>query len=255
MRWLFTLLFLGCVCSRAAGTLQDALLARQLLADFTRALVVRLDLTPEANGPTRSLYSLAFAFDGVFWIYVPESGSFALGAIAPGVQPDLDLLNERLRVVEPRIEAAAIDRRDHVPSSSRTLGNGCFVGCLANLLALLERGESIRAAGIVFLSHPPDPAHPDVSPLLANQGHALLVYHVDRYWFALDPNHPNSRIDLDVIQSDNPVDAALLRYASGNNYPTGRARYLAISAATLKHLADDVVWQRRLAHRSDISPN
>lgn len=240
------------------ASLNEVLYARQLLNHVTPARVVRFDIVDGPGATPQAVYSLVFDFNHVLWAYLPSGGSAPLGRLDSPAKLTRELITQRLHDADARIHSVTVYENDgstlHLPP--RNLDNGCLLGCILELVNLLECGESIQQAGIVFLNgdQPPSDTRAPASRLLAHQGHAILVYRTPRYWVGYDPNAAGQPIDLSDIRLGNATDSRLLRHAARLNYPASRARYLPVSADALEHLSNDTLWLRQLERRDTESP-
>lgn len=235
------------------ASLNEVLYARQLLNHITPARVVRFELADDSGDSPPPVYSLVFDFDHILWAYLPAGGSVPLGPLDDSARFTPELIARRLGDADTRIRNVVVYDNDvsRLRLLPRALDNGCFLGCILELVNQLESGESIQEAGIVFLTgnQPPPGAPVPASRLFAHQGHALLVYRTAHYWVGYDPNASGQSIDLSAIYLGAAADPLLLRHAARLNYPANRARYLPVSADVLTHLGNDTLWLRRLERR------
>lgn len=251
-------LLLALLTASLHASLNEVLYARQLLNHITPARIVRFELADDPGVSPAPVYSLVFDFNHVLWAYLPTGGSVPLGPLDGPIRLTPELITRRLSDADTRIRNVIVYDNDgsglHLPP--RNLDNGCFLGCILQLVNLLESGESIQQAGIVFLNgdQPPSDTRAPASRLLAHQGHAILVYRTPRYWVGYDPNAAGQPIDLSDIRLGNATDSRLLRHAARLNYPASRARYLPVSADALEHLSNDTLWLRQLERRDTESP-
>jgi hypothetical protein len=231
-------LFLASV-TRAA--LQDALVARQVLADVADTCVVRIDFAaaPAARPP---VYATAFSLEHVFWLYAPELGTRVLGP-ATRAWPDPAALSARLHRLDPGIRrvtvyanpVAAIPRPEQL-----YLNNACVIASLHALTRVLDSGVRVAEAGLILMSFDTSDASSVAS---AQVNHSLLAYRRDEQWWCIDPNNPLKPFRLESAEVGAPLDPALVLLALQQNYPVKSVYLLALSRGTLDRIAANVVWR------------
>jgi hypothetical protein len=221
--------------------LQDALLARQVLADVADTCVVRIDF---AAGPAGRppVYATAFSLEHVFWLYAPEIGTRVLGP-ATRAWPDPAALSARLRGLDPTIRrvtvfanpVAAIPRPEQV-----YLNNACVIASLHALTRVLDSEGRVAEAGLILMSFDTSDAS---SAAAAQVNHSLLAYRRDEQWWCIDPNNPLKPFRLENAEVGAPLDPALVLLALQQDYPVKSVYLLALSRATLARIAANVLWR------------
>lgn len=227
--------------SPAPAALQDALIARQILADVAATCVVRVEFA--AGASTRPpVYAIAFSLENVFWLYAPEIGTRVLGP-ATAVWPDPATLSARLHALDPGIQrvtaypnpVSAVFKQDQL-----YLTNACVIASLHGLTAVLDAGNEVKEAGLILLSYDTTDASTAVS-LVVN--HSLLAYRLRGQWWCIDPRTPRKPFRLRDVAVGAPLDPALVALALRQDYPVKSVCLLALSPKTLARIAADVQWQ------------
>ena len=224
------------------AALQDALVARQIMADVADTCVVRIDFTakPAARPP---VYALVFSLEHVCWLYAPEIGTRVLGP-ATRAWPDPDALSARLRGFDPSIRrvkvysnpVAAISKPERV-----YLNNACVIASLHALTRVLDSEGRVAEAGLILMSFDTSDASRDSAALV---NHSLLAYRRGEQWWCIDPNNPLKPFRLENAEVGAPLDPALVMLALQQDYPVKSVCLLALSRTTLDRIAANVFWRR-----------
>jgi hypothetical protein len=240
---------LGCVVvllttAGVRGALQDALIARQVLADVAETCVVRIDFAA-SQPPRPPIYAIAFSLENVFWLYAPEIGTRVLGPATP-VWPDPAALSARLRGLDATVQrvgvyvhpVAAVFRQDQL-----YLSNACVIGSLHALTWVLRSGGSVAEAGLILMSYDTTGA----STAAAMQvNHSLLAYRRNGVWWCIDPNQERAPFRLSNVQVGTPLDPALVALALRQNYPVKSVCFLSLSPVTLVRIETNLQWRERM---------
>jgi len=225
----------------ARATLQDALVARQVLADVADTCVVRIDFIAEAAARP-PVYATAFSMEHVLWLYAPEIGTRVVGP-ATRAWPDPAALSARLRGLDPLIRRVAVYANPVAPISRPEqfyLNNACVIASLHALTRVLDSGGRVAEAGLILMSFDtPDASSAEAA--LVN--HSLLAYRRDEQWWCIDPNNPLKPFRLENAEVGAPLDPALVLLALQQDYPVKSVYLLALSRGTLDHIAANVAWR------------
>ena len=235
----FLLICFLAVATRARATMQDALIARYVLADVARTCVVRVDFSGPALRPP--LYALAFSLEDVFWIYAPEIGTRVLGP-ATQLWPDTSTFSDRLRSLDAGVEKVTV-YPNPVTAGFRPdqlyLVNACVIGSLNSLLTVLHSGGDASHAGLILMSYETSGA----SVAIAMQvNHSLLAYQIKGKWWCIDPSHVSAPFPLENVAIGEPLDPALVALTLKHSYPVKSVRLLPLSRPTLERIAANVRW-------------
>ena len=229
------------------GALQDALIARQVLADVAETSVVRIDFVAgQTSRPP--VYAIAFSLEQVFWLYAPELGTKVLGP-ATLVWPDPATLSSRLHGLDASVQrvtvysnpVAAVFKQDQL-----YLSNACVIGSLHSLTWVLHTEGSVAEAGLILMSYDTT----DASTAAALQvNHSLLAYRQRGVWWCIDPNTEQVPFRLNQVKVGAPLDPALVTLSLKQSYPVKSVSLLALSSETLARIEANLQWRAHL--RSD----
>lgn len=230
-----------CLAKSASGSLQDALIARHVLADVAQTCVVRLEFEPGAAVKS-PVYAMAFALENVFWVYAPEIGTRVLGP-ATKVWPDTATLSSRLHAFDASVARVTIYANPVTPDFKQGqlyLNNACVIGSLHALMEVLDREGRVTEAGLILMSY--DTA--DAATAAALQvNHSLLTYRVRNQWWCVDPNHPEQPFPLRDVDIGKPLDPGLVALTLRHSYPVKSVCLLPLSPSTLKRIVSNVQWR------------
>ncbi|MDB6095698.1 MAG: hypothetical protein JWM32_3260 [Verrucomicrobia bacterium] len=223
------------------GSLQDVLVARQVLGDLARTCIVKVEFAP-AHPLRAPMYAAAFSFENVFWLYSPEGGTQVLGA-ATSSWPDAPTLSRRLHEFDPRVEkvtvyanpVATIYKADQL-----YLNNACVIGSLHALAAVLHRESRVHEAGLILMSYHTG----DASTAAALQvNHSLLAYRLGKQWWCVDPSKPDAPFRLEDVRVGAPLDPQLVARALQRDYPVRSVCLLPLSPQTLARIEQNLQWR------------
>ncbi len=224
---------------RAHATMQDALLAHQVLAPVAESCVVRIDFPPAAG--RAPIFGSAFALEHVLWLYAPEFGTFALGPTT-GPWPDPAIQSTHLRLLESEV-AKIIIYPNPVPPTHRLdqhpLANACVISSVGLLTWALKHEPDLSDAGLILMSY--DTAAVELVAL--NINHCLVAYRTRGQWRCIDPNKPLQPFPLENVAVGSRLDPALTALALKQNYPLKGVYYLPFAPATLQRLAANLQWK------------
>ena len=238
-----TLAGLACLAFIPGGraALQDALVARDVLADLVSTCVVRIefDAGPQSRPP---IYAMAFNLEEVLWLYAPEIGTRALGP-ATGAWPDPAALSARLQRLDAGIRRVTVYSNPVAPivrQEQLYLDNACVISALHSLTRVLDSDERITDAGLILMAF--DAADPSrFTASLVN--HCVLTYRRDGRWWCLDPSKSLQPFPLQSITLGAPLDPELAKLALQRDYPLKSVHLLTLSPATLERIATNVRWR------------
>jgi hypothetical protein len=220
--------------------LQDALVARQVLADFAATCVVRIEYDPSLTARP-PVFATAFRLENVLWLYAPEIGTRALGP-ATHAWPDSAKLSTRLRQLDPAIRRVTVYSNPVAPlvrQEKLYLNNACVIASLQSLGRVLDLNDRVTDAGLILMAF--DTTEPANAPaFLVN--HCVLAYRRDGRWWCLDPNQAQP-FPLNTIAIGAPLDPALVTLALQQSYPLKSVHLLPLSPATLDRVATNMRWR------------
>jgi hypothetical protein len=244
---------LACVglAANAKADLQDALVAREVMADLTATCVVRIDYTRE-SGSRPSVFALAFRLENVVWLYSPEIGTRALGE-ATAAWPDSSALAARLRRLDPAIRRVTVYPRPVEPlvrQEQRYLDNACVIASLHCLGELLNNPDRVTEVGLILMAFDSSEAS-DRATFLVN--HCVLAFREDGRWWCLDPNDARRPFLLKTTAVGAPLDPALVALALQQAYPLKSVHLLMLSPVTLNRIATNMRWRHLAALQKPIA--
>lgn len=226
------------------GALQDALVARQVLADVTETCVLRIDFAAGGT-PRPPVYAIAFSLEKVFWLYAPEMGNRVLGP-ATDVWPDPATLSGRLHGLDASVQRVTVYPNPVAPAfkpDQLYLDNACVIGSLHALTAVLHREGGVAEAGLILMSYDTTDAS-TAAALRVN--HSLLAYRQREVWWCIDPNDERAPFRLNQVKVGAPLDPALVALALRQRYPVKSVCLFTLSPRTLSRIEANLQWRARL---------
>lgn len=224
---------------RSGATLQDALLAHQVLTPVAEACVVRIDFA--GARPREPIFATAFALEKVLWLYAPEFGTFALGP-ATGPWPDPALASTHLRLLEADVARINV-YPNPVPPTHRLdqhyLVDACVISSLGALTWALAHESDLSDAGLILMSYD----NSAVTLVTLRINHCLLAYRSRGNWWCVDPNNIQQPFALEHVAVGSRLDPALTALALKQHYPLKGAYFLSFSPATLARITATLQWK------------
>ena len=219
--------------------MQDALIARYVLADVAKTCVVRVNFTDAQKRPP--MYALAFSLEKVFWLYAPEIGTRVLGPETE-TWPDPSTLSKRLRSLDSDVERVTVYANPVVPAyrpDQLYLTNACVIGSLNSLIWVLHNGGDASHAGLILMSY--ETSHASMAAAM-QVNHSLLAYQVHGKWWCIDPSHVGDPFPLENVAVGEPLDPALVALTLKHSYPVKSVCLLSLSRGTLDRITSNVRW-------------
>ena len=172
-------LLLAALSLRADPALDSARQAQQMLGSSVWSQVLRItNESPDERYPA-AVHALVFETADILWLYVAGEGTQSLSQHIGRVEKDKRELDRLLRAIAPGFVHHEIVPADaHVPVSSGSLLNGCFIESLVALRDRIALGEFVAAARLFTY-------YANVRGKMA--GHTVLVYETPGQTFVLDP--------------------------------------------------------------------
>lgn len=231
----------GLTAPPADAMLSEALSAKQIIvnAGLDGAFLVKAEFAPRPDRPAQAVYGTLFDFEGLIWMYSPETGTFVLGPSPPAGARYQEDLRARLVKLVPAAQTLVLYQQAAPVTdgelSQRPLKNSCVIGCLAALSrVLLRQGIPDEAGFVLFLFGSTGPFDPrNVSPL----DHSIFVYRTAEGWFAIDPQELTRTLRLEHVAVGAPLDPLLQTLARRVGRALQHTYFFPIAPATLARLS------------------
>lgn len=216
-----------------ATPLENVERAQALLGPTVWSRIIRVENAAKPSAYPPKVYALVFELGGILWFYTDVNGTQSFSLHRNNLSDEKADFGPLLRDIEPgfgRFKVLAPRAATARKTWNEPLPNGCLITSVAVAGALVESGESVQRANLVWFYYNVEGS---------TKGHTVLAYETADGAYLVDPAQPHLRVGIGERLPHDPLALARVFRA---DVPAVHARFWSfqppkVSVATVARLS------------------